>query len=74
MAIGILAGLGRIGWSVPGVGMDRRRSTADLIAGVFGTLIALERAIAMGNVTARTWTLADIAADRSAGRARSSCW
>jgi hypothetical protein len=62
MAIGITAGLGRIGWAVPAVGMDRAALHGPiLIAGVFGTLIALERAIAMRTVTARTWTPADLA-------------
>jgi hypothetical protein len=62
MAVGILAGLGRIGWSVPSGGMDRAALHGPiLIAGVFGTLIALDRAIAMRNVTARTWTPADAA-------------
>jgi hypothetical protein len=62
MVIGILAGLARIGWSVPSVGMERAGMHGPiLIAGVFGTLIALERAIAMRNVTARTWTPADLA-------------
>ena len=62
MAIGILAGLARIGWSVPPVGMERAGLHGPiLIAGVFGTLIALERAIAMRNVTTRTWTPADLA-------------
>ena len=61
MIIGILAGLARIGWSVPTVGMERAGMHGPiLIAGVFGTLIALERAIAMRNVTGRTWTPADI--------------
>lgn len=62
MVIGILAGLARIGWSVPSVGMERAGLHGPiLIAGVFGTLIALERAIAMRNVTGRTWTPADVA-------------
>ncbi len=62
MVIGILAGLARIGWSVPSVAMERAALHGPLlIAGVFGTLIALERAIAMRNVTGRTWTPADAA-------------
>lgn len=62
MVIGILAGLARMGWSVPTVGMERAGMHGPiLIAGVFGTLIALERAIAMRNATGRTWTPADIA-------------
>ena len=57
MVIGVLAGLARIGWSVPSVGMERAGLHGPiLIAGVFGTLIALERAIALRNVTG--WTSA----------------
>jgi hypothetical protein len=62
MVIGILAGLARIGWMVPDVAMARAALHGPLlIAGVFGTLISLERAIAMRNVTGRTWTPADAA-------------
>jgi len=62
MAIGVLAGLARIGWSVPSVGADRAGLHGPtLVAGVFGTLIALERAIAMRTVTSRPWTPADLA-------------
>ena len=62
MVIGVLAGLARIGWSVPSVGMERAGLHGPiLIAGVFGTLIALERAIALRTVTGRGWTWADVA-------------
>lgn len=62
MVIGVLAGLARIGWSVPSVAVERAGMHGPiLIAGVFSTLIALERAIALRNVTGRTWTPADLA-------------
>jgi hypothetical protein len=62
MVVGILAGLARIGWVVPSVAMERAALHGPLlIAGVFGTLISLERSIAMRNVTGRTWTPADAA-------------
>lgn len=61
MAIGILAGLGRLGVSVPSYALDRAAMHGPLLAaGVFGTLIALERAVAMRTVTGRQWTWADV--------------
>lgn len=60
MVIGIAAGLGRLGIPVPELASARVALHGPmLIAGVFGTLIALERAVAMKTLLGRTWTLAD---------------
>jgi hypothetical protein len=62
MVVGIVAGLGRIGIEVPSLAMERIGLHGPLlVAGVFGTLIALERAVAMRTVMARDWTWADAA-------------
>ena len=62
MAIGIVTGLGRLGIELPGPAGERVMLHGPiLIAGVFGTLIALERAVAMKTLLGRTWTFADLA-------------
>jgi len=62
MTIGLVAGLGRIGWAVPTIALERvGLHGLILISGVFGTLIALERAVAMRTVMGRRWTFADAA-------------
>ena len=61
MVIGIVTGLGRLGLPVPPVADTRVMLHGPiLIAGVFGTLIALERAVAMKALLGRTWTFADL--------------
>lgn len=60
MVIGIATGLGRLGIGMPGPAAERVMLHGPiLIAGVFGTLIALERAVAMKALLGRTWTFAD---------------
>ena len=60
MAIGIVTGLARLGIEVPTLALERAVLHGPiLVAGVFGTLIALERAVAMRTVMARDWTWAD---------------
>ena len=60
MVIGIVTGLGRVGMDVPAIALDRVGLHGPiLIAGVFGTLIALERAVAMRTLLGKTWTFAD---------------
>ena len=62
MVVGIVAGLGRLGIEVPSLAMERVGLHGPiLVAGVFGTLISLERAVAMRTVLDRTWTFADVA-------------
>ncbi len=62
MAIGIVTGLGRLGIEMPAVASERVMLHGPiLIAGVFGTLISLERAVAMKTLLGRTWTFADAA-------------
>ena len=62
LVIGIVAGLGRLGIPMPPVADERVVLHGPiLIAGVFGTLIALERAVAMKTLLGRTWTFADVA-------------
>lgn len=62
MAVGIITGLGRLGIEMPGPAAERVMLHGPiLIAGVFGTLIALERAVAMKTLLGRTWTFADAA-------------
>ncbi len=62
MVVGIMAGLARLGIEVPTLAMDRAGLHGPiLVAGVFGTLIALERAVALRTVMARNWTWADAA-------------
>lgn len=63
MVMGIVTGLGRLGMPVPEVASTRVMLHGPiLIAGVFGTLIALERAVAMRTLLGRRWTIADGAA------------
>lgn len=62
MVVGIVAGLARLGIDMPALAIDRILLHGPiLVAGVFGTLIALERAVAMRTVMARNWTWADAA-------------
>ncbi len=62
MVIGIATGLGRLGIAMPDPAAERVMLHGPiLIAGVFGTLIALERAVAMKTLLGRTWTFADLA-------------
>jgi hypothetical protein len=62
MVVGIATGLGRLGLEMPGPAAERVLLHGPiLIAGVFGTLIALERAVAMKTLVGRTWTFADAA-------------
>jgi len=62
MAMGIVTGLARLGIDMPAVASERVPLHGPiLIAGVFGTLIALERAVAMKALLSRTWTFADAA-------------
>jgi hypothetical protein len=62
MAVGIVAGLARLGIEMPAFATERVGLHGPiLVAGVFGTLIALERAVAMRTVMARNWTWADAA-------------
>ena len=62
MVIGIVTGLGRLGIPVPEVASERVMLHGPiLIAGVFATLIALERAVATRTLLGRTWTFADAA-------------
>jgi hypothetical protein len=62
MVIGIVTGLGRVGIVVPELAAARVMLHGPiLIAGVFGTLIALERAVAMKTLMGRTLTFADAA-------------
>ncbi len=62
MVIGIAAGLARLGIEVPTAAMERALDHGPiLVAGVFGTLISLERAVAMRTVMTRGWTWADAA-------------
>jgi hypothetical protein len=56
MVVGLLAGLARIGYAVPPLVGERAGLHGPLVAaGVLGTLIALERAVAMAAVTGRRW-------------------
>jgi len=60
MVVGIAAGLARLGIEMPTLAMERIGLHGPiLVAGVFGTLIALERAVAMRTVMGRNWTWAD---------------
>jgi len=62
MVIGILAGLARLGIEMPTLAMERIVLHGPiLVAGVLGTLIALERAVAMRTVMGQRWTWADAA-------------
>ena len=62
LVIGITTGLARLGIEMPSVASERLLLHGPiLIAGVFGTLIALERAVAMKTLRGRTWTFADAA-------------
>lgn len=62
MVVGITTGLARLGIDMPSVATERVMLHGPiLIAGVFGTLIALERAVAMKALLGRTWTFADAA-------------
>ncbi len=62
MAIGILAGLARLGIEMPALATERVMLHGPILAaGVFGTLIALERSVAMRTVLGRDWTWADLA-------------
>jgi hypothetical protein len=62
MVVGIVAGLGRLGIGVPTLATERIMLHGPILAaGVFGTLIALERAVAMRTVMGRNWTWADAA-------------
>ena len=62
MVVGIVAGLGRLGIEMPSIAIERVGLHGPiLVAGVFGTLISLERAVAMRTVLGRTWTFADAA-------------
>ncbi len=62
MAMGVVTGLGRLGFELPAMASERVMLHGPiLIAGVFGTLIALERAVAMKTLLGRTWTFADAA-------------
>lgn len=62
MVIGIVTGLGRLGIGVPEVATARVMLHGPiLVAGVFGTLISLERAVAVRTLLGRTWTFADAA-------------
>lgn len=62
MVVGIVAGLARLGIEMPTLAMERVGLHGPILAaGVFGTLIALERAVAMRTVMARDWTWADAA-------------
>jgi hypothetical protein len=62
MAMGILTGLARLGLGLPTAAVERAALHGPmLVAGVFGTLIALERAVALRTVVGRAWTWADAA-------------
>jgi hypothetical protein len=62
MAMGIVTGLARLGIEMPSLASERVLLHGPiLIAGVFGTLIALERAVAMKTLMGRSWTFADAA-------------
>ena len=62
MVIGIDTGLGRLGIAMPGPAAERVMLHGPILnAGVFRTLIALERAVAMKTLLGRTWTFADLA-------------
>jgi hypothetical protein len=62
MVIGIVTGLGRLGIGVPEFATARVMLHGPiLVAGVFGTLISLERAVAVRTLLGRTWTFADAA-------------
>jgi hypothetical protein len=56
LVTGLLTGLLRIGWTMPPVVAERIGLHGPLLAaGFLGTLIALERAVAMSGVTGRRW-------------------
>jgi hypothetical protein len=60
MVVGIVAGLARLGIDMPALATERVGLHGPILAaGVFGTLIALERAVAMRTVMAQDWTWAD---------------
>lgn len=62
MVVGLVTGLGRLGIELPGPAAERAMLHGPiLIAGVFGSLIALERAVAARTLLDRTWTFADAA-------------
>ena len=62
MVIGIVTGLGRLGLPVPAVADARVILHGPiLIAGVFGTLIGLERSVATKTLLGRNLTFADLA-------------
>lgn len=48
VAAGVLAGLARLGWNVPFGGTHAMEHGPLLVLGAFGTVIALERAVALG--------------------------
>ncbi|MEA2025498.1 MAG: hypothetical protein U9O18_02285 [Chloroflexota bacterium] len=60
MVVGIAAGLARLGIEMPSLATERIILHGPILAaGVFGTLIALERAVALRTVMGRNWTFAD---------------
>jgi len=60
MVVGIAAGLARLGIEMPSLATERIILHGPILAaGVFGTLIALERAVALRTVMGRDWTFAD---------------
>ncbi len=62
MVIGLLTGLVRIGYELPALVTERSALHGPILAaGVLGTLIALERAVAISVVTGRSLTLAYLA-------------
>jgi hypothetical protein len=49
LVTGLCGGLGRLGWSMPhGTSLSALHGPL-LVSGLFGTLISLERAVALGN-------------------------
>jgi len=62
MAVGLLAGLARIGYALPVPVVERSALHGAIVAaGVLGTLIALERAVAISAVAGRGLTVAYLA-------------
>jgi hypothetical protein len=62
MIVGLLSGLARIGYSMPAVVMERAALHGPILAaGVLGTLIALERAVAISALSSHRLTPAYVA-------------
>ncbi len=62
MVVGLLSGLARIGYTMPALVSERAGLHGPILAaGVLGTLIALERAVAISAVSGRRLTIAHLA-------------